>query len=427
MKRRGDNRVGALLGCASTEPNHSRKSDMSRWIKWIVAALFVGGVALGLGGYMLGWVAFTSPVAGGGGSKDRGPVPVEVQPITRGAIEQQRTFSGTLESPAAMTVAAKVGGRIEKLAVDFADTVTRGQVVAELDSDEYQQQLLQAEAELQVAEANLAEAQNGLEIARRAMQRVETLRERGVASEAQLDTARADELSREAAVQVAEAQIARAEAAVKAASIRLGYTTVTATWTGGDDQRVVAERFVEQGDTVNANTPLFSIVELQPIQAVIHVTERDYGMLNKGQAVRLRTDAYPGQTFAGEVARVAPVFRETSRQARVEVTVDNPEGKLKPGMFIRATTVLGQAEDATILPEAALARRDDRDVVFVVDEAGRTVRQREVKVGIQNEGRIQVFGEGLQGRVVVLGQQQLNDGTPIVIPESDDVSEAAGP
>jgi len=350
-------------------------------------------------------------------SRDSGPAPVEVAPIETGTIVLRRTFSGTLESPAQFVAAPKVGGRVVQLLADVSDTVTRGQVVAELDSDEYEQAVAQARADLAVAQANLTEAENGLEIAQRNLDRITTLRERGVSSETQFDTAKAEQLSREADVAVAKAQVTRAESALESARIRLGYTQVTVNWTGGDERRIVAERFVEEGDTVSANTPLVSIVELDPIQGVMFVTERDYGRLATGQAITLRADAYPNETFAGTITRIAPVFRASSRQARVELRSPNTDHKLKPGMFIRATVELDQADDATIVPEEAITRRSDTEGVFVVNESDMTVRWRPVTIGIRNAGRVRISGEGLSGRVVTLGQQLLDDGTAITIPD----------
>ena len=117
-----------------------------------------------------------------------------------------------------------------------------------------------------------------------------------------------------------------------------------------------------------------------------------------------------------EVARIAPVFRSESRQARVELRVNNPDRRLKPGMFVRAQTVLARVEDATVVPEDALVTREGRNVVFVVSDDGKTVNERPVEVGVREQGRVQVIGEGLTGRVVTLGQQQLEDGTEVTIP-----------
>jgi RND family efflux transporter MFP subunit len=300
--------------------------------------------------------------------------------------------------------------------VNIADTVMRGQVVAELDNDEYVQAVAQARADLAVAGANRSEAKSALEIANREFKRTESLLKRGIASDSEFDAASQDQLAKQAQLKVAAAQVTKAESSLETANIRLGYTKVTAGWTGGDEHRVVAERFVDEGQTVAANAPLLSIVELDPIVGVVYVTERDYAHLKPGQLVSLTTDAYPDEHFTGRIDRIAPVFRKSSRQARIEMTIDNPQHRLKPGMFIRATVILIQVSDATIIPEQALTIRDDRNGVFIVSEDGRSVVWREVKVGIREDGRIQVEGEGLSGRVVILGQQLVNDGSPISVP-----------
>jgi RND family efflux transporter MFP subunit len=352
--------------------------------------------------------------------------PVEVAAVERGSIELRRVFSGTLQSRVQFVVAPKISGRIERISVDLADPVSRGQVVAELDDDEYVQAVTQVEAELAVANANLAEAISTLEIATRELERVQSLTEQGIGSESELDAAKSNQLAKQAAVKVAEAQMTRAEAALSTARIRLGYTRIQATWTGDDARRLVAQRHVEEGDTVAANAPLLTIVELDPITAVIHLTGRDYGRVQAGQPVTLTTDAYPSLTFTGRVERVAPVFREASRQARAELTIANPEHRLKPGMFVRAEAVLDRAEDALIVPLAALVTRGGQEGLFVLNPEGTAVSWRPVQVGIMQETRVQVIGNGLGGRVVTLGQQLLDDGSLITIPEARSSGQVAG-
>ena len=353
----------------------------------------------------------------GSGSGPR-VVSVEVAELEVGPIEKRRTFSGALESTAEFVVAPKVSGRVEDLAVDLADRVQRGQVVARLDNAEYVQAVAQAEADLAVARANRSEAGSALEIANRELARVETLRERGVASESQLDGARAKQLSSRARLEVARAEVTKAEASLETARIRLGYTAVSADWTGGHEQRLVAERFVDEGDTVSANTPLISIVELDPIIGVVFVTEKDYASIDQGQSALLAADAYPQESFVGRVSRISPVFREATRQARVELIVANPGNRLKPGMFVRVDLVLDRVEEALIVPESAVTKRNDQTGVFVVDELNGTVTWSEVKVGIQEGDRVQIKGSGLSGRVVTLGQQMLDDGSPVKIAAS---------
>jgi RND family efflux transporter MFP subunit len=358
-------------------------------------------------------------------SKAIRPVPVEVAQLQRGPIALERTFSGELEALAEFVVVPKVSGRVIRVFGNIADTVSRGQVVAELDNDEYVQAVAQARADLVVAKANLTEARSALEIANREFKRTESLLKRGIASDSEFDAASQDQLAKQAQLQVAAAQITKAESSLETANIRLGYTRVKAGWTGGAEHRVVAERYVDEGQTVAANARLLLIVELHPIVGVVYVTERDYARLKPGQPVILTTEAFPGEQFAGRIERIAPVFRKSTRQARIEMTVDNPQHRLKPGMFIRTTVALTQVADATIIPEQALTIRDDRSGVFIVNQDGQSVAWREVKVGIREGERVQVNGQGLSGRVVTLGQQLLKDGSAITIHDGQ-VESAAG-
>jgi RND family efflux transporter MFP subunit len=379
---------------------------------WILAIVLI--IAVGIG-----WSIVIRLQEQANTSKRRtGPrsAPVEVAKIQQGPITLKRTFSGALEAKAEFIVAPKVSGRVERLEVNLADTVERGQIVAELDDDEYLQAVVQAEAELEVARANLVEAGSALEIATREFRRSQKLRQTGVASESQFDAAKADQLAKQAQLEVARAQVTRAQASLETAKIRLGYTKVTADWTGGDRYRVVAERYVDTGENVSVNTPLLAIVELDPITGVIFVTEKDYTRLQRGQTAWLTTDAFAGERFQGRIERIAPVFRKATRQARVELSIQNSGLRLKPGMFIRVTVVLDRVPEATIVPEQALTTRNDRTGVFILAEDGQSVAWREVKVGIREGQRVQVQGKGLSGRVVTLGQQLLDDGSRITIP-----------
>jgi len=369
----------------------------------------------------LGWQihARLDDLGGEKKSRDRQarPVPVVVAPVERGPIARERAFTGTLEAHAEFVAAPKLGGILEHLAVDLGDPVIRGQVIARLDNAEFVQAVAEAEAEREVARANLAEAQSLLKIAARELKRVDQLSERGVSSASQRDTAQAEQLARKAHVQVTRAQLAQAEARLETARIRLGYTEVRADWDGQGEQRLVAERYVDQGETVSANSELLRIVALDPIKAVIFVTEKEYAGLRPGQSVSLSTDAYPNRSFNGVIERVAPVFREATRQARIEVRADNPDLALKPGMFVRAGVVLERLAEATVIPAQALTRRDEVPGVFRLADDGGSVSWLPVTPGIRQGERLQIVQPELSGRVVVLGQQLLSDGAAVILSE----------
>jgi len=354
---------------------------------------------------------------------DRVPAPVEVAEIRHGTLSLIRAFSGSIEPQAQSIVATKVGGQIRRLEVDVSDPVHRGQLVAQLEDAEFRQAVVEGEARLAVTEANRVSAESRLEIAQREAERTRALHTRGIASDSDLDATKAEFLVSQAAVKVAEADLKREQAALTSANIRLGYTRVAAEWEKGDDERIVAERYANEGNTVAANTALFSIVELDPLLAVIRITERDYPRLVVGQKARLRTDAFPDRVFTATVSRIAPIFRASSRQARVELNVPNPDYLLKPGMFARCELELERVEDATSVPELAITRRGDKTGLFLVDEQETSVSWVEVNPGIRDGSQVELIGARLDGRVVTIGQQLIDDGSTIRISQETPVQE----
>ena len=342
-------------------------------------------------------------------------VPVEVAEVREGRLDRTRMFSGSLTASAEVRIAPKISGRIARILVDLSDPVERGAEVALMDDAEFTQAVTSVHADLVVARAQAAEASNRLELAQRELERTQTLEERGVASAATLDAIQSEFTMRKAAAEVAAANLEARKSALATAEIRLGYTRVTANWTEGDGQRLVAERFLDEGDTVAANTPILSIVSLRPIRTVFYVPERDYALLDVGQEVTLRTDAFPGETFPGKIARIAPVFREDTRQARVEVTSPNDDERLKPGMFVRASVILETAQNTQMVPRTAIVRRSGEDGVFLIRDDAETVTWTPVVTGIQNATHIAIREPALEGKVVTLGQQLLGDGSAIRI------------
>ena len=345
-------------------------------------------------------------------------VAVEVAPVSSGMVRDVRMLSGTLEASGRFSVAARVDGLITEMSVDLGDKVTRGQIVAKIDSSEYRQAVAQAEAELAVRNAARTKSVAALKLAESDYRRTADLHTRGMASDTEMDEQSAAFESAEADVLLAKAQVEQAEATLELSRIRLGYTQVRAEWEGAFDEAVVSERFQDAGNTIEANMPVVSVVSLNPLTAVVHITERDYTRLTEGQIATLKTDAVPGRTFDATIVRIAPVFRESSRQARVELSVDNSEFVLKPGMFVRASIVLSEEFAETIVPYDAITRRNDQQFVFALNEAEDAVRMIPIEAGIVEDRRVQLLGEPLTGRVVVLGQQLLKDGTSVHVATS---------
>lgn len=400
---------------------------MQKRLPTIIVLLVLAGVSA--------WVAWTwwkstqaESGTGTDGSPETAPIAVEVAPAGQRTVRDVRVLTGTLEAGSRFVVAAKVGGLLERMLVDIGDPIEPGQVVAEIDDAELSQGVLQAEADLGVREAELARARSDLGLAQREFERGEQLRAQGIAGVAQLDEIQARLRAAEATVRLAEAQVESARSTLNLRTIELGRTRVRAEWSGEQRTGVVAERYQDAGNTVQANAQIVSVVSLDPIKSVVFVTERDYARMSVGQRASVTTDATGTRVFEGRIVRVAPVFRDTSRQARVELSIANPDGALRPGMFARVRVVLDEKDYDTVVPLAGVVERDGRDVVFVVDDDAGTVRRVAVDTGITEGAWVGIESPAITGSVVVLGHQLLEDGSRVRVtnPHEDEVASDPG-
>ena len=188
------------------------------------------------------------------------------------------------------------------------------------------------------------------------------------------------------------------------------------------DEGTIGRILVAEGtEKVQVNQPIVSVLQNDPLTAVIHVIERDYSKVRVGQEAAITTDAYPQQTFTGTIARIAPLLKESSRQGRVEIEVPNAGQLLKPGMFVRARLEFARRENAQLVPLAALARREGEQGVFVADLAERKAHFVPAVPGIVEGETVEIVEPALAGPVVTLGNHLLEEGASIVL------AAAAGP
>ncbi|MGA1823785.1 MAG: efflux RND transporter periplasmic adaptor subunit [bacterium] len=355
-----------------------------------------------------------------GGEQENGPrprgavtIPVEAAAIEKTTISDVQLFTGTLMPKSHFVVAPKVGGRVEKLIVNIGDVVKRDQLIAMLEDDEYAQQVEQARAELSVSKANLEEQQSALEAAQKEFERIKALHNKKIASDSELDSRQLELRAQAAKIKVAMAQVEQREAALQAAKVRLSYAEIRASWQDGDGSRVVGERFVDEGAMLSSNSPIVSIYDISTLTAVIFVIERDYPKVKIGQAATVTLDAYPHRSFQGKIVRVAPVLRNTTRQARVEVEIPNDDWLIKPGMFARVHIEFAKRIDATVVPVASLAKRNNQQGVFLLSPDKTNVQFVPVTLGIVSKDMAEVIEPSLSGMVVTLGNHLLEDGSAV--------------
>jgi len=379
---------------------------------------------------LFGWQAYRrASIQQGESVRQRSPfaVAVEVAPVEKATVFDRELFTGSLLPNSYFVVAPKVGGRLERLLVDIGDSVKRGQLIAALDDEEYEQRIDEARAELEVARANVIERRSNLGIARREYERAKALRQKKIISESELDSARAQSEAEEAKYRVAQAQVAQKEAALRAATVRLSYTKIQAYWEDGNEPRIVGERFVDEGSMLKANDPIVSILNIHPLTGVIHVIERDYSKVRTGQEAIVTTDAFPGKTFTGRILRVAPLLKETSRQARVEIEIPNPDEILKPGMFVRVQIEFAEHKNVTVVPLNALVKRKSQQGVFLADTQNMKAQFVPVTLGIIDHALAEVVKPSLSGLVVTLGHHLLEDGSAIIMPNMESGNRAPQP
>lgn len=348
------------------------------------------------------------------------PVAVETAPVETRELARELFLTGSLEAVQRLEVMPRVGGVIQQIPVQIGDAVSSGDLLVQMDPEEFALDLLQAEAELAVAQATLRETRESLSAAQRELSRTRELRGQGIASAAELETAETQLALQQARVELARSQVSSRDAARRNAQIRADHARVLADQGNGQPWHVAA-RLADPGAIVTANTPLLTLVTLDPLRAVVFVTEADYGQLRTGQPVRLRTAARPSETFKGRVTRIAPEFREASRQARVEIEVPNPEWHLRPGMFAEIAIELERRTGVQSVPRDALLQRAEGFLLFTVDTEVEPpqARRHRVDPGVRDGDWVEIVAPALSGTVVTLGQHLLSEGTPVRLPEAD--------
>lgn len=294
--------------------------------------------------------------------------------VQKGDIRQVIDATGTINPVTSVQVGSQVSGMISKLYVDFNSKVTKGQVIAEIDPKLFQGAVLQAQADLQNAQAllaatkaNLAKDQATLQQNKLDYDRAVVLQRQGVNSQQQLDQAKAtyDAITAQvgsdrAAIQQAEAQVAQKTATLKVAQTNLDYAIIRAPING-----TVVNRNIDIGQTVAASLQaptLFTIaLDLTKMQVYAKTDEGDVGQIRPGQGADFQVDAFPKEMFHGVVYQVR--MNATSIQNVVTydtiVNFDNPELKLFPGMTAYVSIPVASVSGVVKIPNAALRYKPD--------------------------------------------------------------------
>ena len=320
------------------------------------------------------------------------PPPEAVTTIVAQREEWPTTISsiGTVAAVQGVTVSADLPGIVDRIAFDSGKPVKEGDVLVQLDTRQEQAQLAAAEAQL--------------ELSRLTFERMHGLVEQDAVSRAEYDTAAA-------AFKQAEARIREIHATIARKTIRAPF--------GG----VLGIRAVNLGQYLTGGDAVVPLQSLDPIYVNFGVPQQDASRMRLGRAVRITASDLDSVEFGGRISALDSVVDEATRNVRVQATLANPAGRLRPGMFVQAQVVLGANQPVIALPGSAISYAPYGDSVFVVadlkGEDGKSyqgVRQQVVKLGGARGDQIAVLSGVQPGEVVVTsGVFKLRNGAAVQI------------
>jgi multidrug efflux pump subunit AcrA (membrane-fusion protein) len=358
---------------------------------------------------------------------------VAVERVREDTIRRAIDVVGTLAAEDEVTVSAEAEGRVSRLLADLGDRVQAGQILIELDNEKQQYSTDQQRAALARALArygapdadhlppveqtpDVVKAQAELVQARQAHQRAEELHRRQLVPKQTLDDAeavlRAKQASYDSALQNAKnlsADIDASKASLQLAERVLRDTRIRAPFDG-----YVQRRMVALGEFVKNQTPVMSVVRIDPLKVTAEIPEKMAPWVKQGQPVTLRVDAYPDQTFTGKLTRISPSVNATTRAFPFEALVPNVDARLKPGTFARVHIESDRVDAVVTVPYAAVQYRYGVNRVFVVE--GDRLAARELKTGERVGERIEVMsGVKPNEAIAVTDVDRLADGGKVVV------------
>src|SRR5882762_4422752 len=331
---------------------------------------------------------------------------VEVVHPRRVTVAQRLETNATLEAFEEADLFAKVSGYLSDVRVDIGDHVKAGQVLAVIDVPEMEQELAEAEAQLETKQRALETARWQVEHSKAdlALQEI-TFRRQGTLNKdqwvsnqalddarAKNDIARADLGLAEANRDQAAAQVDMATATVEKTKALLAYTQIVAPFDG-----VVARRLVNRGDlvqaaTVTRTTPsagsLFTVQRIDTIRVFCDVPENEVPQLHVGDPAIVRPSGFDGKPFTGQVTRFSLRHDPETRNMRTEIDLPNPKEELYPGTYAEVSLEMNRRPDALTVPTAAVGSDGDGDFVYTITD--NRITRLAVKTGLTDNGRIEV-------------------------------------
>ncbi len=378
-------------------------------------ALAIGAFALLAVGllFLLGWLPRRSAqkeLATDAHAAESARLRVEVVSPKLASSDRALTLPGSVQPLEETTIYARASGYVRKWNADIGDKVKEGDVLAELETPELDQQIDQAKADLTRAEAGIVQAKANLAFAKQSLERAKNMVQNGVASQQELDQRQTETNVGEANVTVAVAAVDAQRANLRRLAQLKGFSRVLAPFAG-----TVTSRTVERGALVTAGTgsPMFKVAAMDPVRVFVQVPQDVAPSIRLELAAQVTVREFAGRTFDGKVAHAAGALDPATRTMTTEVRVPNPKSELLPGMYAQVALTLPTPHKVYELPATAILNDASGIRVATVTPEGtlklvRVVIERDIGSTVQ-------IASGLDGteRVVKLGSAELTEGRPV--------------
>ena len=399
---------GLALSAGEHEGELLKRRQIMRRVK-IGGAVVLLLLAVGAARTVLSRMANARSLEAGAADGARQYVRV-AQPRRTGA-GQALSLPGTLQGYVQAPIAARASGYVKRWTKDIGSRVDKGDMLAEIETPEIDQQLSQAVAAREQAAASLA-------LTRSTAERWEGLRKKDVVSQQDLE-------ERRSAVAQSQASLAAAEANVQRLRQLEAFKRVVAPFAG-----VITRRNVDVGDLIeaggSASRPLFLLAQTDPLRVYISVPQSVAQLVQPGQAVVVTQGELRGQTFRGRVERTAGAIDAATRTMQVEVVLANPDGRLLPGAYVQVSLPL-QGGGGLVVPTNTLLFRAEGTQVALVDAQGR-ITMRRVGLG-RNFGETSEVLDGVteSDRLVLNPPDWLANGQTVTLAPAEAASGASSP
>jgi RND family efflux transporter MFP subunit len=381
--------------------------------------------------------------SGGRGGRGRGQaVATQISTVKRMTVQREVDLSGTLLSPDQAKVSSEVAGIVRDVPVQLGTEVRAGDTLVRLEPRELQLALDRAEGQLHQVEAQLGidhaqatrppsddqiasvrQAMANRDDARNTFKRAQQLHERGLMSQVDFDTAdtrlKVADANYQAAidnVQALKATLQDRRASWELAQKKVADASIKAPVAGS-----VAERLVQPGEFIRENTPVATIVQMNPLKLKTAIQEKHAGLIRPGQVVAFAVEAFPGRMFAGTVAYVSPAVDQTTRTFSVEALVENGDRVLKPGFFAKGVVRTHRDENVLAVAEEAISTLAGVSTVYVIEKG--KARQQQVALGARQDKLVEITS-GLDGgeTLATTNLSQLATGVTVRVEMADEES-----